>query len=333
MTNTPQTNSMNSLIKKFSESKIWHYLDAHYNPQEISNYKLAKSYRRIKMTVKQHFLSIFFLVSGVFSAGFGLNGFLLPNNFIDGGAVGISLLVAEVSSFSLSLILVAVSIPFILLGGKTISWEFAFKTTFGILLLSIVVAFVPYPEITNDKLLIAVFGGFFLGMGIGLAVRGGGVIDGTEVLAIQLSRKLGASMGDIILIMNIIIFSVAAYILSMETALYSILTYMVASKTVNYILEGIDEYTGVTIISVKSEEINHMIKYQLGRGVTIYKGEKGHGNSGSKDVDFQIIYTVITRLEVNKLKFEIEKIDSHAFVVMNSIKDTRGGMIKKRPIH
>lgn len=323
---------MNKFIKSILQSPFWRLIDHDHNPNEKSKYKIAKSYRRAKLTIRQIFIDLFYILSGITAAGFGLKGFLLPNKFVDGGAVGISLLIAEITPFSLSIILILVSIPFIILGGKTINWEFALKTTIGIVLLSLVVAYIPYPEVTNDKLLIAVFGGFFLGMGIGLAVRGGGVIDGTEVLAINLSRKLGAKIGDIILIINILIFSVAAYILSVETALYSILTYLVASRTVNYIIEGIEEYTGVTIISAKSEEIHQMIKSELRRGVTIYKGEKGHGTSGSKDSEFQIVFTVITRLEVNKLKFEIEKIDPHAFVVMSSIKDTRGGMIKKRPM-
>lgn len=323
---------MNYFFKNLLKLPFWHLIDRNYNPDEVSRYKLAKSYRRIKLTIRQLFIDWFFILSGVAAAGFGLKGFLLPNKFVDGGAVGISLLIAEVTSFSLSVILVIVSIPFIILGGKTINWGFAVKTTIGIFLLAIVVSVVPYPEITSDKLLIAVFGGFFLGMGIGLAVRGGGVIDGTEVLAINLSRRLGTSIGDIILIINVIIFSVAAYVLSVETALYSILTYLVASKTVNYIIEGIEEYTGVTIISSKADEIHQMIKHELGRGVTIYRGEKGHGKTGSKDSDFPIVFSVITRLEVNKMKFEIEKIDPHAFVVMTSVKDTRGGMIKKRPM-
>lgn len=322
---------MNKLVRSILKLRFWRLLDHQHDPKQDSADQLAKSYRRIKLTILQVFIDLFYLLTGVASAGFGLKGFLIPNDFVDGGAVGISMILAEVSSFSLSLIFIVVSIPFIILGGKTIDLQFAIKTTFGIVLLAVVVALVPYPEVTHDKLLIAVFGGFFLGIGIGLAVRGGGVIDGTEVLAINLSRKLGTSIGDIILMINVIIFSVAAYVLSIETALYSILTYLVASRTVNYIIEGIEEYTGVTIISSKSEFIHRMIKNELGRGVTIYKGEKGHGKSGDKE-DFKIVFTVITRLEVNKLKFEIEKIDPAAFVVLTKVKDTKGGMIKKRPM-
>lgn len=286
--------------------------------------------RRLRIAFRRIALNSLLIALGVLSAGFGLKGFLLPNGFIDGGAVGISLLVSEVSGFPLSVLLVLVNLPFIYFGYRTVGKEFALKTAVGIIALSLMVAFFPYPQITEDKLLVAVFGGFFLGAGIGLAVRGGGVIDGTEVLAINLSKPLGVSIGDIILVMNIAIFAVAAYLLSLETALYSILTYLAASKTVDFLIDGIEEYTGVTIISNASEEIRTMITEQLGRGVTIYKGERGFGKRGHQNRDLDILYTVITRLEISKLNAEVEKIDGEAFVVMHSIRDTRGGMIKKR---
>jgi uncharacterized membrane-anchored protein YitT (DUF2179 family) len=178
---------------------------------------------------------------------------------------------------------------------------------------------------------VAVFGGFFLGAGIGLSVRGGAVIDGTEVLAIYLSRKFGTTIGDIIVVINVIIFSAAAYFLGIEVALYSMITYLSASKTLDFLVEGIDEYIGVTIVSSKNNEIGKMIVEVMGRGVTVYSGKRGFGKRGeTKEVD--IIYTVITRLELNKLNTEIEKIEPDAFVVMNSVKDTKGGMIKKRPL-
>ena len=246
--------------------------------------------------------------------------------------MGISLLIAKLSGIPLSILLILVNIPFIILGYYAISKEFAFKAGIAITALALAVAFLPYPQITEDKLLVAVFGGFFLGSGIGLAVRGGGVIDGTEVLAISISRKLGMSIGDIIMIINIIIFSAAAYLLSIETALYSILTYLAAAKTVDFIIEGIEEYMGVTIISVKYPEIRTMIAEEMGRGLTIYKGERGFGKTGHHSSEIKIIYTVLTRLELNKLTSEIERIDPAAFVIMNSIKDTKGGMIKKRPL-
>jgi uncharacterized membrane-anchored protein YitT (DUF2179 family) len=261
-----------------------------------------------------------------------LRGFLLPNNFIDGGAVGISLLITEIAGLYLPLVLVLVNAPFILLGIRIIGTWFAIKTAVAIGLLALAVAFIPYPEMTQDKLLVAGFGGFFLGAGIGLAVRGGCVIDGTEVMAIFMSRKTGLTIGDVILIINIIIFSFAAYLLSVETAMYAVLTYLAASKTVDFIIEGIEEYTGVTIISHKQEAIKDVITNELGRGFTIYKGERGFGKKGKSKEQVDIVYTVVTRLEVSKLKGEVEKIDPEAFIIMHSIIDTKGGMIKKRSL-
>jgi uncharacterized membrane-anchored protein YitT (DUF2179 family) len=205
------------------------------------------------------------------------------------------------------------------------------KTIIAISVLAFCLVSINYPVITSDKLLVALFGGFFLGAGIGLAIRGGAVLDGTEILAIYISRKFGLTAGDVIIMINVVIFSAAAYFLSIDTAFYSMLTYLAASKTLDFVIEGIEEYTGVTVISAHSNEIRKMVIEKLGRGVTIYKGSRGFGSHGEVG-DIDIIYTVITRLEVNKLNTEIEKIDKNAFIVMNSIKDTRGGMIKKRPL-
>ena len=297
----------------------------------VSGYAKAKILHKKNISVKRFGIDLILLFLGVMSAGFGLRGFLLPNKFIDGGAVGISLLISVLTKISLPYLLILINLPFVILGFRLIGKIFAVKTTIAIGMLAIVVAVVPYPQITQDKLLIAIFGGFFLGLGSGLAVRGGGVIDGSEVLAVSLSRRLGLSVGDIILVINILIFSAAAYVLSIEKALYSMLTYLSASKTVDFIIEGIEEYTGVTIISIKSESIRKMIIDHMGRGVTTFKGERGYGKRGHVEGEIKIIYTVLTRLEVSKLNTEIEKIDPNAFVVMSSIKDTRGGMIKKRP--
>ena len=272
------------------------------------------------------------MLLGVISAGFGLKGFLIPNELIDGGVMGISLLTNRVTDFPLSLLIILFNLPFLFMGYKQIGGVFALKSILAISVLAIVVAFVPYPKVTDDRILVAVFGGFFLGAGIGLMIRGGGVIDGTEVLAIYLSRKNTLTVGDFILIFNIIIFSAAAYLLRIEVALYSILTYLAASKTVDFILEGIEEFTGVTIISSRSRQITDMIQNKMGRGLTIYSGRKGFGKSGASDQNIDIVFTVITRLEINRLTTEIERIDPGAFIFMQSVKDTRGGMVKKRAL-
>lgn len=298
---------------------------------ELSSFEIARGYRELKISVLSFFSNSLLIVLGIISAAFGLEGFLLPSKFIDGGATGISLLLSELSDTPLSVLLVIVNIPFLILGLNVISKQFALKATFAILGLALAVAMINFPEVTHDKLLVAVFGGFFLGAGIGLSIRGGAVLDGTEVLAIYFSRKLGTTVGDIIIIINILVFSSAAYFLSIETALYSMLTYLAASKTLDFVIEGIEEYTGVTIISVRSEEMRKMIIGNLGRGVTVYKGKRGFGMHGHTD-EIDIVYTVVTRLEISKLNTEIQKIDPNSFVVMSSVKDTKGGMIKKRPL-
>ncbi len=275
---------------------------------------------------------LFFILTGIFSAAFGLESFLLPNRFIDGGATGISLLVTEVTELPLWILIVLVNIPFLFLGYRVLGKQFTIKAILAILGLALVLAFIQFPEVTQDKLLVAVFGGFFLGAGIGLSIRGGSVLDGTEVLAIFLSRKLGTKIGDVIIMINIVIFLAAAYLLSIEAALYSMLTYLAASRTLDFVLDGIEEYTGVTIISEKSEEIRVMITEKLGRGLTIYKASGGYGKKGEHN-EYDVIYTVVTRLEIRKLNIELNKIDENAFVVMNSINDTKGGMVKKRVLN
>lgn len=296
----------------------------------LSNYILAREFAKFRLRVRRIVAAVALLAFGVSAAAFGLLGFLLPNHFVDGGAVGVAMLSAQVSGLDFSVLLVVISIPFIILGYRTIGLQFAIRASIGIVALALAVEFIDIPIITEDKLLVAVFGGFFLGLGTGMTMRAGGVIDGTEIMALQLSKKLGVTVGDVILIINIIIFSIAAWLLSLEIALYSTLTYLAAGRTVDFILEGIEEYTGVTIISPKSEDIRLMITEKLRRGVTIYKGKRGFGSHGHRQAEIDIVYTVTTRLEINRLSAEIEQIDPEAFIVMQSVKDTRGGMIKKR---
>ncbi len=290
---------------------------------------LVQKKRKINPLVSD---SIYILI-GIISAGFGLKGFLLPNSFIDGGVMGISLLISETTNTSLSILIIIINLPFLTLGFSQIGKQFVIKSIIAIVGLALVIHFIPYPLITSDKLLIAVFGGFFLGTGIGMTIRGGAVIDGTEVLAIYLSKKTGLTIGDVILVFNIIIFLFASYILSIEIALYAMLTYLAASKAIDFIIEGVEEYTGVTIISDDSEKIRQMITEKLKRGVTIYLGKSGFRKTEGKLLEFEIIYTVISRLEIARLKTEIDKIDPDAFIIMNSIKDTKGGMIKKRSLN
>ncbi len=286
-----------------------------------------------RLMVKVRIKETLFLLLGVLSASIGLKGLLLPNQFLDGGAMGVSLLGEVLTGFNLSFLIIIVNAPFIMLGARQISIPFAVKSSLAILGLALLVHLLEFPVITSDKLLIAVFGGFFLGAGIGLSIRGGAVIDGTEVLALSISRKTSLTVGDVITIFNVILFSVSAIILSLETAMYSILTYVVASKTVDFIINGIEEYIGVMIVSPDSAAIRSQIRYEMGRGVTSFRSDGGFGSHGQSLPDRDILFCVVTRLEVSKLILEIEKIDPKAFVIQYPIKDTKGGMIRKRPLH
>jgi uncharacterized membrane-anchored protein YitT (DUF2179 family) len=285
--------------------------------------------RSQKNRIIRHIKDFLLITTGIFSAALGFKGFLLTNHFIDGGATGISLLTSILTPIPLPVLIICINAPFVLLGYKIIGKAFAIKTTLAILGLALVVGTVPFPDVTQDNLLVAIFGGFFLGAGIGLSVRGGAVIDGTEVLAIYLSRKFGTTIGDIIIVINVMIFSAAAYFLSVEIAMYSMITYLAASKTLDFIIDGIEEYMGITIVSTKSDHIKKLIIEKLGHGVTTYKGQSGYGKNGDSS-NIEIVYTVVTRLELNRLKTEIEKIDARAFLIISSVRDTKGGMVSKR---
>lgn len=278
-------------------------------------------------------MDFFYIAAGVAMASIGLKGFLLPNNFLDGGAMGVSLLSEILTGIDLSILVVLVNLPFILIGARQLSWGFAIKSSIAVVALAALVHLLQFPVITSDKLLISVFGGFFLGAGIGLTIRGGAVIDGTEVLAITVSRRSSLTVGDFISVFNVVLFSIAAVIVNIETAMYSMLTYFAASKTVDFIINGIEEYIGVMIISDQYMDIRRAITQNLGRGVTVFKSDGGFGKKGCNISERDVLFCVVTRLEITKIMLEIEKVDEEAFVIQYPIKDTKGGMIKKRPMH
>ena len=323
---------MNRILQYLLVERAKNKLKRKSDKQKISKKNLVKEVRAGQIELVHLLKETLFIAAGVFAAGFGLKGFLLPNSFIDGGATGVSLLIRVITDAPLGILLILVNLPFIILGARTISKKFAIKSILAIVALALVVHFLDYPTITSDKLLIAVFGGFFLGLGIGMTMRGGGVIDGTEVLAIYLSRKWHLTVGDVLLLINILIFSAGAYLLTIEVALYAILTYLVAARTVDFVVDGVEEYIGVTIISAKHEELRIMITEKMGRACTIFYGKGGFKKYGEEQHANEIIYTVVTRLELARLSTEIDKIDRKAFVVMGIVKDLRGGMIKKKPL-
>ncbi|MCM3904362.1 MAG: YitT family protein [Pyrinomonadaceae bacterium] len=278
----------------------------------------------------RHVLHTTLIVLGILSAGLGLKGFLLSSRFIDGGVTGVSMLLSNVLGWPLAILILVINLPFIALGYRQIGKSFAIKSALAIGGLSLCLAFVKYPDVTPDKLLTAVFGGFFIGAGIGLAIRGGAVLDGTEVAALLISKSSSnlLKVGDVILLLNVLIFSAAAFFLGIEPALYSMLTYFAASKTVDFLIHGIEEYTAVIIISEKSEEIRQEIIRYLRRGVTVYKGLGGLSNT-----EQDILFCVVTRLEIGRVKTVARDLDEAAFIVVQPLADAEGGVIKRRALH
>lgn len=274
------------------------------------------------------------ILLAILSAGMGIKGYLLSSHFIDGGVTGISMLLDYIFDWPIAILMPLINLPFIVLAYLQLGLKFAIKTVIAIAGLSLCLAFLPYPDVTHDKLLTALFGGFFIGLGIGLAIRGEAVLDGTEIAALLLSRNVSfLRVSDVILILNVIIFAAAVFFLGVEPASYSILTYFAASKTIDFLLYGLDEYTGVTIISERNDEIRKLIKDELKRGVTVYQGKGGYGKSGEKIYETEILFTVVTRLEIGTLQNLIRSVDEGAFIIQNSINDIQGGMVKQRGLH
>jgi len=270
-------------------------------------------------------LNILLITLGVLSAGMGLHGFLLSSNFIDGGVTGVSMLLAKITPFSLSFWLPVINLPFVAVGYRQIGPAFALRSLLAIIGLAVALATVPYPDVTHDRVLTAVFGGFFLGAGIGLAVRGGAVLDGTEIAALLISKRTHLlRVGDVILVFNVLLFLAAISVLGVEGALYSILTYITAAKTLDYVIYGLEEYTAITIVSRQSHAIREVITRELGRGVTVYKGYGGM--SGEEQ---RILYCVVTRLEIGKVRSIVKAIDAGAFVVYHALANAEGGVMKK----
>jgi uncharacterized membrane-anchored protein YitT (DUF2179 family) len=269
--------------------------------------------------------SILLIVLGIFSAAFGLKGFLLSSHFIDGGVTGVSMLLSNVLGWPLSLLILIINVPFIVIAYRQIGRFFAVRSVLAIAGLSLCLALMKFPDVTADRLLTAVFGGFFIGAGIGLAIRGGAVLDGTEIAALLISKGSHIlKVGDVILILNVVIFSSAAFFLGIDSALYSMLTYFAASKTVDFLIHGVEEHTAIIIVSERSEPIRQGIIQRLQRGVTVFKGKGGLTNQ-----DQDILYCVVTRLEIGRVKSVVQDFDEGAFMVVHGLADAEGGVVKR----
>ena len=277
------------------------------------------------------FKSLLQIFIGTALATFAMKGFMLPNHFMDGGVTGISILLHEVFKINIGLVFVVFNTAFIYIGYKKIGKTFAVQTIITVVLFSLGLIFVHIAPITTDKLLIAIFGGILIGMGGGLVIRGGGVLDGFEVIAVFTQRKTGLSNSEITTVFNIIIFGIAAFQFGIETAMYSIITYFTATRATDYVVDGIEEFTAVNIISSKPEEIKSFLVNDLGKGITVYKGEKGYlPNSFDIKTDADIIVTIVTRLEIKKIHDAVINIDPTAFVYVHIIKEATGGILKDK---
>ena len=278
--------------------------------------------------VRREAINIFLVIAGIMSAGMGLKGFLFSSHFIDGGVTGVSMLLAKVTPVTLSVWLPVINLPFVLIGYRHLGRAFALRSALAIIGLAVVIATVHFPDVTHDSLLTAVFGGVFIGAGIGLAVRGGAVLDGTEIAALLIGKRgFGIKVGDVILAFNVVLFLVAMTVLGVEPALYSILTYVSAARTLDFILHGIEEFTAITIMSAQPEPIRKAILDDLGRGVTVYRARGG--KSGD---DREILYCVVTRLEIGRIMRIVQSFDETAFVVQHPLADVRGGVVHRHAL-
>lgn len=294
---------------------------------------MTKKYKTDRVNWKNvwNLKNLLFILAGAGLAVLAMKGFMIPNRFLDGGITGISILLHEMFHFNISILVIVLNLGFIYLGYRKIGKTFAVQTTIAVLVLAAGLLFIDIDPITSDKLLIAIFGGILIGTGVGLVIRGGGVIDGAEVIAVFTRRKTGFSNSEIIMLINCIIFAVAALEFGIETAMYSIITYFTATRATNYVVDGIEEYTAMNIVSARQEEIKDFLVNDLGKGITVYKGERGY-LPGSFDIktDCEIIVTIVTRLEIKQIQDSLMNIDPKAFVYVQSIKEASGGILKAK---
>lgn len=284
---------------------------------------------RHKKKVKAYITKYFFLFIGSIITAVGLEIFLVPNNIIDGGVVGISIMASSITGWPLGVFLVVLNIPFLYLGYKQIGKTFAISTTFAIISLSYwTTYFHPVSEITHDLFLAAIFGGIVTGLGVGIIIRNGGSLDGTEIVAIIMDKRSGFSVGEIVMFINLFILSSAGLLFGWDRAMYSLVAFFIIAKVIDVVIKGLDESNGVMIVTDNPHEIAEALMARLGRGVTILHGEGGYTGDPKR-----VLYCVVTRLEVDKLKAIVLEKDESCFVTINQVHDIIGGRFKKKAIH
>ncbi len=290
---------------------------------------IQKKSQHKRLTWRQIFQRALLITVGAVLMSVGLEIFLVPNNVIDGGITGISIMLSYLTGWKLGIFIFVLNLPFFFIGYKQIGKTFAISTLYGIVILSISTTLLhPVPAFTQDILLASLFGGMVLGIGIGIVIRYGGSLDGTEILAILASKKMPFSVGEIVMFFNIFILGSAGFVFSWDRAMYSILAYFVAYKTMDVVIAGLDESKFVWIISDEFQEIGDAILHRLGRGVTYLSGEGAYSGEDKK-----VIFCVINRLEEAKLKDIVKEYDTSAFLAVGDIAEVRGGRFKKKDIH
>jgi uncharacterized membrane-anchored protein YitT (DUF2179 family) len=271
------------------------------------------------------------ILIGSAMAVFAMKGFMIPNQFMDGGVTGISILLHEISHINISIFILVFNLPFIYLGYKNIGKTFAVQTSLAVILLTLGLLFVNIQPVTTDRLLIAIFGGILIGTGVGLVIRSGGVLDGAEVIAVFTRRRIGFSNSEIIMLFNTFIFAGAAFHFGLETAMYSLITYYGATRATDYVVDGIEQYTAINIISAHHEKVKELMVNELGKGITVYKGERGYlPGSFHIKTDCEIIVAIVTRLEINQIQEAVIAIDPKAFIYIQSINEATGGILKAK---
>ncbi|MDC6366477.1 MULTISPECIES: YitT family protein [Flavobacteriaceae] len=277
---------------------------------------------------KQLLSETFQICIGILLASIGLKAFLLPNGFLDGGVTGIAILISQLFDLNISIVLLISSIPFLILGWSTLTKKIVLKSFLSISALAIFIHFENFTAVTEDKLLIAIFGGLFLGAGIGITIKNGAVLDGSEILGIFVNNRYGISIGKVILLFNIVLFSITAFLISIEVSMYSVLTFLITAKVIDLMMEGFEDYVGLMIVSENPNEIESALVKEIGIGITIYKGSNGYGQRGKK-ANEEIIHTVINRIDINRTYRLIEKLDNKAFIIEFDVNNVKGGILKK----
>jgi len=278
--------------------------------------------------MKTSLSELFQIFCGVGLASIGLKAFLLPNGFLDGGVTGIAILISELTGIDVSILLVLISIPFLVMAWFLLSKGIVYKSVLAILTLAIIIHFENFQSITEDKLLIAIFGGLFLGAGIGLAIKNGAFMDGSEALGVFVNDRYGISIGKVILVFNVVLFAITAVLLSVEIAMYSVLTYIVTAKVIDFWIEGFEDFVGIMIVTKKTVEMERMLIENVGAGITLFNNVSGYGNSGLKENQV-IIQTVINRIDIRKTHNVINSVDDAAFIIEFDLNNIKGGVHRR----